>query len=80
MKTLDEMLDEFLAEQEDEAASQKTPEQIRREVIDDLVNSCLNDSSFLQAIIEDHVSQYTEYEIHQMWFDAGLDGRENDDE
>lgn len=58
----------------------KTPDQMRKEVIDYLVNSCLNDSSFLQAVIEDHVSQYTEWEIHQMWLNAGLDERENDDE
>lgn len=58
----------------------KTPDQMRKEVVDHLVNSCLNDSSFLQAIVENYVSQYTEHEIHQMWLDVGLDEWENDDE
>jgi hypothetical protein len=58
----------------------KTPEQIRKEVIDDLVDSALIDARFLRQLVAVYVDKYSEEQIRKMWLDAGLDEREDDDE
>jgi hypothetical protein len=58
----------------------KSIEQIRKEVRDDLVNTCLNDSKFLHDLITGYVEDYTDDQVREMWLDAGLDERENDDD
>jgi hypothetical protein len=60
--------------------SVKTPEQIRKEVIDDLVDSALVDARFLRQLVAVYVDKYSEEQIRQMWVDAGLDELEDDDD
>lgn len=56
----------------------KTPEQIRKEVIDDLVDSALVDARFLRQLVAVYVDKYSEEQIRQMWVDADLDELEDE--
>lgn len=55
----------------------KTPEQMRRDVIDDLVDSAQVDARFLRQLVAVYVDRYSDEQIHKMWLDAGLDERES---
>ena len=50
----------------------KTLEQLREELIDDMVDTCTNDYGYLRSVVQDYVSSMDEGEIrrrHQCAFE-----------